>query len=155
MNDIAQIALMGWGSRIRAARKIAKISQTTLGAAVGGAGGGQSRISSWENEEHEPTLQNFVQIGEITGVSPAWIAFGIGEPTQDAGASTFEIGLDREQLFRVIMWLERYIARKKLPLSIEKKARLILASYDIFQMFPDLDAFSHEIDRLIASEKRD
>ena len=69
---------MGFGKRIREARKRKKLSQESLGVACGYSG--QGTISHYENERREPTLDDFEKIAGALNVPAGYLAFGEGEP---------------------------------------------------------------------------
>lgn len=66
----------GFGLRISEARKNAGHSQKGLMAALGWPNDSNARISGYENEQREPTLDDFTAIADACGVEPAWLVFG-------------------------------------------------------------------------------
>lgn len=65
----------GYGLRIAEARKAAGYSQKALMAELGWPNESNARLSGYECEEREPSLDDFQHIAELCGVDPAWLAF--------------------------------------------------------------------------------
>jgi len=65
----------GFGSRIATARKAAGFSQKALMEVMGWPNESNSRLSGYENESRQPSLEDFETIAEACGVEPAWLAF--------------------------------------------------------------------------------
>lgn len=66
-------SLSALGTRIAKARKAKKLTQVTLGDALGAS---QGAVAGWEIGRTEPTLQIIERIADETGSDPAWLAFG-------------------------------------------------------------------------------
>lgn len=66
----------GFGDRIAQARKEAGFSQKRLLKALGWPDDSNSRLSGYENEQREPSLDDFRKIADLCHVDPAWLAFG-------------------------------------------------------------------------------
>lgn len=64
------------GTRIREARKVAGLSQTSLADAVGTT---QGMVSSWETGARTPTADGLVRLATALGVSTDWL-LGVGTP---------------------------------------------------------------------------
>lgn len=69
----------GWATRFAEARHRAGFSQESLGAKMSYA---QSSIGAWESGKSEPKLATIERFAGVFGVSPAWLAFGIGDPAE-------------------------------------------------------------------------
>lgn len=69
-----------WAKRIGEARTRAGLSQEKLAEALGGS---QSAVGGYETGKSEPNLAMIEKIGSIVGASPAWLAFGIGNPDEN------------------------------------------------------------------------
>jgi transcriptional regulator with XRE-family HTH domain len=68
---------LGFGKRIQEARKALphKVTQEELGKACGWKDA-QSRVSNYEIERNEPSIQDFIALGNATHVDPGELAFG-------------------------------------------------------------------------------
>jgi transcriptional regulator with XRE-family HTH domain len=66
----------GYGARIQEARTAAGFSQKRLMEALGWPNDSNSRLSGYENEQRQPTLEDFERIAKKCNVDPAWLAFG-------------------------------------------------------------------------------
>jgi transcriptional regulator with XRE-family HTH domain len=72
---------MTWGKRIAAARIAVGLTQEELAALVHVV---QSAVAGYETERSKPNIAMFIKIAAATGVSPCWLAFGVGEgPLRD------------------------------------------------------------------------
>lgn len=58
---------MTLGQNIKKARKLAKLNQTELGVACGWGDESQTRVSNYENDRREPTLDDLRVIARATG----------------------------------------------------------------------------------------
>ena len=67
------------GDRIKEARERASLSQQQLADALGIRASGRQRVCGWESGLRTPLRTTIDQIAAITGVTPAWIAYGVGE----------------------------------------------------------------------------
>lgn len=74
MNDIPT-PKKGFGGRIAEARKAAGYSQKALMDALGWPNESNARLSGYENEAREPSLDDFQAIADACGVDPAWLVF--------------------------------------------------------------------------------
>ena len=63
------------GSRIRAARESANLTQQQLADAVG-APGGRQQVSGWETGLRTPRRETLERIAEVLGVKAGWLMFG-------------------------------------------------------------------------------
>lgn len=61
------------GSRIRLARKTAKLTQHDLGRS---AGVSSQAVNKWEANKAKPTIDNLAEIARTTGRSAQWLIFG-------------------------------------------------------------------------------
>jgi transcriptional regulator with XRE-family HTH domain len=68
-----------WARRIGEARARAKISQERLAELLGKS---QSTVGGYETGKSEPDLATIERLASIFSVSPAWLAFGIGDPDE-------------------------------------------------------------------------
>jgi transcriptional regulator with XRE-family HTH domain len=68
-------AKKGFGTRIAEARKDAGYSQKALMDALGWPNESNARLSGYENESREPSLDDFQAIADACGVDPAWLVF--------------------------------------------------------------------------------
>lgn len=66
---------MTTGSRIKAAREAAGLTQQQLADAVQ-AGGGQRQVSNWEGGRRTPRRETLERIAEVLGVKAGWLMFG-------------------------------------------------------------------------------
>jgi transcriptional regulator with XRE-family HTH domain len=66
----------GFGARIAEARKAAGYSQKALMDALGWPNESHARLSGYENEVREPSLDDFQAIADRCGVEPSWLVFG-------------------------------------------------------------------------------
>jgi transcriptional regulator with XRE-family HTH domain len=66
---------MEWWQRIAFAREAAGLTQDALAKLLNAD---QSTVAKYETGEREPRLAVIEIIAKATGVSPCWIAFGIG-----------------------------------------------------------------------------
>lgn len=142
-----------YGKRIAEAR--GELTQKALGDMVGAA---QTTISSWENyansdSKREPSIEDFEKIGDATGYSPAWLAFGLG-PKKPGGEFVAIEELEREKLFKIIAGVERYLSSKSMRLTPEKKGRLIIGLYDSLGAIADEQVLSQELERYLSIAKR-
>jgi ribosome-binding protein aMBF1 (putative translation factor) len=67
---------MTWGKRIADARRAAGMTQEDLAERMNAS---QQAVASWEAQVNEPRLAIFEAIAKITGTSPEWLAFGVGD----------------------------------------------------------------------------
>ena len=65
----------GFGLRIAEARKAAGFSQKSLQDALGWPSDSNARLSGYENEVREPSLNDFERIAALCNVEPSWLAF--------------------------------------------------------------------------------
>lgn len=65
----------GFGGRIAEARKEAGYSQKALMAELGWPNDSNARLSGYEREDREPTLDDFQAIADACGVDAAWLVF--------------------------------------------------------------------------------
>lgn len=91
-----------WALRLAEARISLGLSQAALGERVEKT---QSNIGAYETGNSEPNLAAIKRLADTLGVSPAWIAFGIGTaggsaPSErDAEAMAFLTGNKNDRLF--------------------------------------------------------
>lgn len=102
---------MGWGPRIREARRRAKLNQTQLGELVGA---GQPTVAQWEAGKNEPALAMIVKIAEATRSDACWLAFGHSLPEAEAKLLTIYRQMDQ----RGKRWLEDTVDRELERLGI-------------------------------------
>jgi transcriptional regulator with XRE-family HTH domain len=76
----------GFGDRIAVARKAAGYSQKSLMAELGWPNDSNSRLSGYETEEREPTLEDFDRIAAACNVDTAWLVFGRGSKRRKVAA---------------------------------------------------------------------
>jgi transcriptional regulator with XRE-family HTH domain len=81
-----------WAVRLKEARQRAGFSQQTLADRIVVS---QSTIGGWEMGVSEPNLTTIERLAHACGVSPAWLVFGVGEPTEH-NALAFAV-LDRHK----------------------------------------------------------
>lgn len=65
----------GYGGRIADARKAAGYSQKSMMDALGWPSDSNARLSGYENEAREPSLDDFISIATLCNVDPSWLAF--------------------------------------------------------------------------------
>lgn len=70
---------MSIGSRLRAARIKADLTQKQVAGRLGWDTASNSRLSQYENDRREPTLGDIAKLAKEYGADPAQIAFGEGE----------------------------------------------------------------------------
>ena len=66
----------GFGARLREARMNAGFSQMALLDSLGWSNVSNSRLSGYEKEARQPTIQDWERICAVLQVSPCWIVFG-------------------------------------------------------------------------------
>ena len=71
-------AKQGFGRRIRDAREAAGLSQTALLERIGWPSDSNSRLSAYEHEKRQPSLDDFEAIAKACGVDPVWLVFDRG-----------------------------------------------------------------------------
>jgi transcriptional regulator with XRE-family HTH domain len=143
---------MTLSERIAHARKAQGLTQAELGRRVGLS---QSAIGSYESESgNEPSIPVLIRIAKETGFTPCWLAFEHGPERvlehAHNGAPPHP-PLNRELIGQIIVRVERLLHEGRLDLLPEKKARMILALYDIIETLPiqDENALAKEIEMLV------
>ncbi len=113
------------GARLRQARKKADLDQNELGEAVGITGAAISAIELGKTEDL--TLGRIKALAIETGVSPSWLAFGVGEIeiTQSRGKAE----LDAALLEGIISVVLEVVASKGLKTSPERLSRFVVKRY--------------------------
>lgn len=61
------------GSRIKAARKAAGMTQADLGEKMGIK---YQNITGWETGKRNPTIKSICRLATLLNVKPCWLAFG-------------------------------------------------------------------------------
>ena len=79
-------AKQGFGRRIRDAREAAGLSQTALLERIGWPSNSNSRLSSYELETRQPSLDDFEAIARACGVDPVWLVFARGSRKRGVAA---------------------------------------------------------------------
>ena len=77
----------GLPTRLRRARQAAKL---TPKAVVQKMGGDQATVRDIEQGTRVPTVRTIARLAVALSVSPAWLAYGIGEPTEESAVGTCE-----------------------------------------------------------------
>lgn len=79
----------GVGERIRQVRRAEGWNQDDLGQRLGVS---RQTINGYENERLMPPFKMIDRISELFGISPAWLAYGLGEPTVPLEMQTTLLG---------------------------------------------------------------
>lgn len=116
---------MTLGERLRAARKKAELDQNALGEAVGITGAAISAIELGKTEDL--TLSRIKALALETGVSPAWLAFGIG--SADIPQSGYTTQLDAKVLGDILEVVLEVAARKGWSTTPERLSNFVVKRY--------------------------
>ncbi len=106
-------------ARLKMARKQSKLTRMALGerAAVSDA-----TVRHIETDQRLPAVGTVARIAAALGISPAWLAYGYGEPTEHASAATCEGMGERLLSIRA----DRDLTKAALARQIELSAGAIL-----------------------------
>jgi len=146
---ISATRLMLWRQRIADARKAKGWTQQQLAEAIGVS---QSTVAGYEKGPNEPTLSMIEKIAAVLGTTPEHLCFGIQAPLD--GEEHPIQSVDRELLQRIIVTLEKSLARDRAQMAPESKARIIFAIHDLASELPDWGKLAAELDRLIVTAKK-
>ena len=75
----------GLPPRLRKARRAAEL---TPNAVVQQLGGDQALVREIEDGQRQPTVGTIARLAAVLGVMPAWLAYGIGEPSTGQKSAT-------------------------------------------------------------------
>lgn len=73
-----------WAARLAELRRRAELSQEAAAEAIGMT---QSTVGAYETGKSEPNLATIERLAAVFSVSPAWLAFGIGDAAQNDPAA--------------------------------------------------------------------
>lgn len=97
---------MGYGDRIRQARRKKGLTQEALGEAVGF---GQTTVQGWEQERNEPELETLRKIAKATDTDPCWLAFGDDLPPSEVSLLRVFRQLNSVGRRGVEVWLQQLL----------------------------------------------
>jgi len=108
-----------WALRLIQARKDAGFPQERIAERVGKS---QSAYGDYETGKSEPDHATWRRIAESFGVSPGWLAFGVGGRSPDQGNADFwnamEAHNDSPQLALAISQVARMLAEEQIGTNI-------------------------------------
>lgn len=116
------------GARLREARKNARLDQNELGEAVGITGAAISAIELGKTEDL--SLNRIKALANETGVSPAWLAFGLGSPQGPYRPSEGRV-IDSSLLAAIVEIVSTILAHRKKTLPPQKLGLLVARIYEI------------------------
>ena len=79
------------GDRIREVRKLNRITQEKLAELLGVS---RVTISSWENDENAPTVDNIIYLSETFYVSTDYLLIGLTDPDDKTQVKTAQAKMD-------------------------------------------------------------
>ena len=79
------------GDRIREVRKLNRITQEKLAELLGVS---RVTISSWENNENAPTVDNIIYLSETFHVSTDYLLIGLTDPDDKTQVKTAQAKMD-------------------------------------------------------------
>ena len=143
-----------WAQRLVDARTARGLTQAALAEAFGQS---QSVVSDYERGRSEPNIDGWGRLARVLGVSPAWLAFGIGtrEPHDgDANALRLTEGQKQDRHFsRALVAVARMLADEGLDadalLTVQLATRIAQAAQDATDNLEARD----QIDRAIEAER--